>query len=96
MSETPPAPPPVARIPAGAVLKMLGGKFVVSSCEARHLVLTGPLHRLKRGQIMNLFGVVAQVTLVGKKIARVQARNGFFDTREILRLAPDGGSPIYP
>lgn len=81
--------PPVARIPIGAVLKMLGGEFHVTNAEARSLTLRGPLKRLKRGMILNLFGVCAQVTLVGHAVARLQARgDGMFDTRPILRLAP--------
>lgn len=84
------ASPPVARIPIGAVLKMLGGEFHVTNAEAKSLTLRGPLKRLKRGMILNLFGVAAQVTLVGHAVARLQARgDGMFDTRPILRIADD-------
>lgn len=79
--------PVVARIPIGAQMKMLGGTFHVTSASTKRLVIRGPLQRLKRGMVLNLFGVVAQVTLVGHSLARIHARLGSFDTRPILRIA---------
>lgn len=94
---------PVARIPIGAELKMLGGRFKVTNADARRLTLRGPLSKLKLGQIMNIFGVAAQVTLVGRQVATLTARNGSFDIRPILRLeaepppAVSGGmGPDFP
>lgn len=93
MSEEAQPKPRVARIPIGAQLKMLGGTFNVTDASAKSLTLRGPLHRLKKGQILNLLGVACQVTLVGHQVARLQVRFGSIDTRPILRLLNDDEAP---
>lgn len=80
---------PVARVPIGAQLKMLGGMFTVTNADRHRLTLRGPLGKLPRNKPIQIFGVTAQVTMIGKHVATLTARRGVFDYRPILRIMDD-------